>query len=148
MCLLLVSNDMNHHENFKGKSRITHHAAKPNHVLRGKFEPNHASRWQFRSHHASRKTPLPPCGNDSVISKRGYPPPPPPNPHGVYCASGIFMFVQQKMKFPPGGLKYMKVCRQTTCVSLKEAKNKNSGRRNEWCVIIRTHVIVVSETVF
>ena len=77
----------------KFQKKITHHAATPNHALRGKFEPNQAS--QFGCHHASRKTPLLPCGNGSVISKRGYSPIQIPREFIVHLE--FSMFVQQKI---------------------------------------------------
>ena len=49
--LLLVSNDIHQHRNFKENSvsrvvkiELTHHAASPNHASRDSFGPGHASR--------------------------------------------------------------------------------------------------------
>ena len=138
---------MNHHENLKGKSRITHRADNLDPITRQGKPLCHLS--LMVQSFPSVATPPPPS--------------PPPNPHGIYCASGIFMFVQQKIptlgpadsyEIPTRGPKIYESMsandppwrQDKRCVSLKEAKNKNSGRRNEWTTVLSSQMRSVTST--
>ena len=58
--LLLASNDINHHGNFKGKSRVTRcENSKSRITLLGQITSHEANLGPI-THHTSRKTPLPP----------------------------------------------------------------------------------------